>query len=111
MRDPMNTLTSDDDALLHSASRLGKEVWIRTDAGTPGLSGVVEDEVHLDAGDVKHAIQRIRLADGGTYGYSTGSFVLDAGTGRVRWRPGALVISERDYRELLAKARARGWPL
>jgi hypothetical protein len=78
--------------------------------------GVVEDEVGLVVDGAKHVIQRIRLAegvngDGSAYGYKTGSFVVDPRSGSVKWAQYSQVMSEHEYRELLAKAKARGWPI
>lgn len=103
-------ITEDEDQLAR-ATRVGREIWTTTDAGARVLCGVVEDEVDVLTDTVKHVIQRIRLADGGAYGYETGSFVLDAGSGRVKWSQRVQVILETDYREMLEKAKTRGWPL
>ncbi|MBI1734547.1 MAG: hypothetical protein HYR51_05175 [Candidatus Rokubacteria bacterium] len=105
------SITAGDEDLLERATRVGREVWIRTDTGVSVLCGVVEDEVQVLTDGAKHVIQRIRLADGGAHGYETGSFVVDPGTGRVKWSQRPQVISETDYRELLEKAKTRGWPL
>ena len=110
MRHDRNAVT-DDDELLVCATRVGREIWIRTETGVRVLCGVVEDEVDVLGDGAKHVIQRIRLADGGAYGYETGSFVVDPGTGRIKWSERSPVISETDYRELLEKAKTRGWPL
>jgi hypothetical protein len=80
------------------------------------LWGVVEDEVSLVTDRAKHVIQRIRLAkdvswDGSDYGYKAGSFVIDPATGKVKWAQYSQVVSEHEYRELLAKVKTRGWPI
>ena len=102
---------------LESASRIGKEVWLNErNSGMPILWGIVEDEVGIVAGDAKHVIQRIRLAkdvshDGSHYGYKTGSFTIDPRTGSVKWAQYSQVVSEQEYRDLLALAKGKGWPV
>jgi hypothetical protein len=102
---------------LELATRVGKEVWLNErSSGMPILWGIVEDEVGLVVDDAKHVIQRIRLAkdvswDESEYGYKTGSFTIDARTGSVKWAQYSQVVSEQEYRELLTKARAKGWPV
>lgn len=106
-----------DQKRLEAATRIGKEVWLNSrDSGMPVRWGVVEDEVGLVVDGAKHVIQRIRLADGvswdgSVYGYKTGSFVIDPRTGGVKWALYSQVLSEQEYRELLAIAKTRGWPI
>lgn len=102
---------------LESASRIGKEVWLNErNSGMPILWGIVEDEVGVVVDDAKHVIQRIRLAkdashDGSEYGYKTGAFTIDPRTGSVKWAQYSQVVSEQEYRDLLARAKAKGWPV
>lgn len=103
----------DDVQRLEAATRLGKEVCLNErGSGRP----MVEDEVGLVVDDAKHVIQKILLAngvswDGSRYGYKTRSFTIDARTGSVKWAQYSQVMSEREYSELLAKARAKAWPI
>lgn len=107
----------DDIQRLDAATRIGKEVWLNErGSGMPMLWGVVEDEVGIVVDDAKHVIQRIRLAagvswDGSQYGYKTGSFTIDPRSGAVKWAQYSQVLSEREYNELLARARAKNWPM
>jgi hypothetical protein len=107
---------------LEAMTRVGKELWLASrDTGLPMLWGVVEDEVSILAEDAKHVIQRVRLADGvrrdgagkhgEQYGYRSGSFTVDTRTGSIRWKQHSQVLSEREYRELLALAKGKGWPI
>ena len=102
---------------LEAATRLGKEVWLNErGSGMPILWGVVEDEVGLVVDDAKHVIQRIRLAkgvswDGSPYGYKTGSFTIDPKSGSVKWAQYSQVLSEREFSDLIAQVRAKGWPI
>jgi len=106
-----------DQQRLETATRVGKEIWLNArDSGMPMRWGVVEDEVGLVVDGAKHVIQRIRLADGvpwdgSDYGYKTGSFMIDPRTGAIKWAQYSQVMSEHEYRELLAMAKARGWPI
>jgi hypothetical protein len=103
--------------LLEGATRVGKEVWLKArDQWTPVLWGVVEEEVSILGDQAKHVIQRIRLADGvawdaSDYGYKVGSFVYDDRAGAVRWANHSQLLSEKEVRELLSKARSRGWDI
>jgi hypothetical protein len=106
-----------DQKKLEAATRVGKDIWLNArDTGMPTRWGVVEDEVGLIVDGAKHVIQRIRFADdiawdGCEYGYKTGSFVVDPRSGSIKWAQYSQVLSEHEYRELLALAKARGWPI
>lgn len=107
----------DDQRELESATRVGKQMMANArDSWTPVVWGVVEDEVSLVVDGAKHVIQRVRLAkgmswDGSAFGYKTGAFVLDPRNGGVKWAQYSQVLSEGEYAELLARARAKGWPI
>jgi hypothetical protein len=102
---------------LEAASRIGKEVWLNGKGSwTPTLWGIVEDEVSILVDSTKHVIQRIRLADGvswdgSKFGYKTGAFTLDARSNAVKWAQYSQCLSEEEFRELLGKAREKGWPV
>ena len=106
-----------DQKKLEATTRVGKEVWSNArDTGIPMLWGVVEDEVGVVVDGAKHVIQRVRLADGVNeagerYGYKSGSFTIDARTGSIKWSQYSLMLMESEYRELLALAKTRGWPI
>ncbi|MBI2202243.1 MAG: hypothetical protein HYU41_00040 [Candidatus Rokubacteria bacterium] len=107
----------DEQQKLENATRVGKEVMANArDSWTPVVWGVVEDEVSLVVDGAKHVIQRVRLAkgvswDGSEYGYKTGAFLIDPRTGAVKWAQYSQVLSESEYTQLLARARAKGWPI
>ena len=107
----------DHEMKLTAQSRVGKEVWVNArETGLATLFGIVEDEVGIVVDGAKHVIQRIRLAedasrDGEKYGYRTGSFVIDLRTGHVKFGQYSHVLLEGEYRELLQRAKAKGWPV
>jgi hypothetical protein len=107
----------DDEQKLGSMTRIGMEVrLIDRHTGRERVWGVVEDEVGIVADDVKHVIQRIRLAadvrqNGDGYGYRTGSFFEDRHSGRIKWAQYAQAVTETELQELLALAKKKGWPV
>ena len=111
------TLDPEDQRKLEAATRLGKEVVATgRDSWSPTVLGVVVDEVSVVANAAKHVIQRIKLTkdiawDGSEYAYKAGTFYVDPRTGDVKWAQYSQIISEREHRELLARARAKGWPI
>lgn len=102
---------------LEAMTRIGKDVrLIDRETGTEKVWGVVEDEVGIVVDGAKHVIQRVRLADdmtwnGDSYGYRTGSFFVDRRTGSIKWAQYAQTLLEPEYRELLALAKKKGWPV
>jgi hypothetical protein len=102
---------------LVNASMVGKPVWFRH-KGKPGHTqmGIVEDEVYILVSDYKHMIQRIRFSadvswDGSTHGYRTGYYTYDGAMKHIKWGQYTQFLTEREYRDLLGKARAKGWEL
>jgi hypothetical protein len=91
--------------------------------------GTIEDEVsiistgrgwgragHIVGVDYKHVIQRIRFIegkewDGSTYCYRMGYWSLNRAKSRISWARGNPFLSEKEYADLLSKARAKGWPI
>lgn len=76
--------------------------------------GIVVDEVYVIVGEYKHLIQRIEFADGAAWGgnkyaYRTGYYTYDANKRHVKWGQYTQFLTESEYRELLLKARQRGW--
>ena len=117
VQDARVALDSEDQRKLEAATRLGKEVIATGQASwSPTVLGVVVDEVSVVANDAKHVIQRIKLTkdvarDGSEYAYKAGTCYVDPRAGDVKWAQYSQIISEREHRELLAKARAKGWPI
>jgi hypothetical protein len=106
---------------LREKSHIGQSVTFKDKASGEGKSlGTVEDEVSIilgeGSGDVyKHLIQRIKRSEkawnGSRYEYRGGYFTLDGKKTRIVWGQYAQCLTEKEYRRLLAKARAKGWPL
>src|SRR5262249_7070954 len=100
---------------LERVSRIGKQV-VHKHKGGGGYRGmgIVEDEVYVLANDYKHVIQKIRLEsgtypDGSRYAYRTGYYTYDAKRKRIVWGQYTQFLTEQEYKQLLAKAQAKGW--
>ena len=104
-------------ARLEKASMIGKAVYFKNKAtGDRELWGIVEDEVYIMVSDYKHMIQKFRFAEGvsnddSAYGYRTGYYTLDKHGGKIKWGQFTQSLTEREYRELLGKAQAKGWSI
>src|SRR5207253_7685525 len=100
-----------------SMSRVGRKVTFKNKGGGGSrVMGTVEDEVYLMVGDYKHMIQKIRFAAGiswdhSDYGYRTGYYTFDARGKAVKWGQYTQFLTEKEYRTLLRKARAKGRPI
>ena len=103
---------------LEKMSGIGKVVTFRRKS-VPGQAdriGIIEDEVYFMVNDYKHMIQRIKFAenvswDGSQYGYRTGYYTYDKNMERIRWGQFTQFLTEKEYRELLSKAKAKGWDI
>ncbi len=103
---------------LGAATRKGKNVWFKDkyDNNKHRLWGTVKDEVYIIVADYKHMIQRIELAegitrDGSKYAYRTGYYTFDADHNHVLWGQFTQCLTEKQYNELLGKARDKGWSI
>lgn len=100
---------------LESMSRRGKAVVFKKKGGGGHQTmGVVEDEVYVMVSDYKHVIQKIRFAegvawDGSVHAYRTGYYTYDAKKKRIVWGQYTQFLTEKEYKALLAQARAKGW--
>jgi hypothetical protein len=115
------------EARLKAKTGIGKGVWFK-DKMPPNeskLIGRVEDEVAICVGDYKHLIQRIRCSenrinrsgekgcfwDGSKYGYRTGYYTFDQSGKKLLWGQYTQFLTEIEYRELLNKAKEKGWDI
>jgi hypothetical protein len=78
--------------------------------------GRVIDEVGFISFDYKYVIQKIELEhniiwDGSRYAYRSGYYTFDGRMEKVVWGQYHSCLSEREYEQLLALARAKGWPV
>ncbi len=101
---------------LEAASCIGKEVHFKVKGGTGrNKMGRVLDEVYIMVGDYKHLIQQIHADapywDGSKMGYRTCYYTFDADGKHVKFGQYTQFLTELEYRNLLSKARAKGWPL
>jgi hypothetical protein len=101
---------------LEAASGVGKLVHFKIKGGTErNCMGTVLDEVYVLVGDYKHLIQQIQAVeaywDGSKIGYRTCYYTFDAEGKHVKFGQYTQFLTQREYKALLAKAKARGWPL
>src|SRR5256885_1304794 len=104
-------------ARLESMSRVGRRVTFKNKGGGGSrIMGTVEEEVYVMVGDYKHLLQRIRFApeiswDESDYAYRTGYYTFDARGKSIKWGQYTQFLTEKEHRELLRMAKARGWPI
>lgn len=110
---------------LESKSGIGKSVTFKDkETGENIHWGNVVDEVYILVGDYKHLIQRIEYPqsadwsgntaaywDGSKFGYRTGYYTFDNTGRKILWGQYTQFLTEKEYRELLGKARQKGWPI
>jgi hypothetical protein len=114
---PDAPLTAAQLAHLESMSMVGRPVTFKN-KGKPGswIVGTVEDEVSIIVWEYKHLIQRIKFAegvswDGSTHAYRTAYYTYQAGRAYIKWGQYTQFLTEAEYRELLGKAREKGWDI
>ena len=101
---------------LKDKSSIGKTVWFKDKkTGKRRLWGKITDEVYILVSDYKHLIQRIEHPesywDGSKCGYRTGYFTYDKNLKRILWGQFTQFLTEKEYRTLLSKAKAKGWAI
>ena len=108
-------LTQEQMQRLEGMSRIGKTVSHKQKRGSGrDEMGTVVDEVYIMVSDYKHMIQRIRFAPGVGWGgnefaYRFGYYTYDASNTHIKWGQYTPFLTESEYRELLGKAKAKGW--
>ena len=96
---------------LEAYSTIGSTV---TFGGRP--IGEVVDEVFVMSPRYKHFIQRIRQVpaareDGEEYAYQFSYYTFGSNGNRKTFGQYAPVLSQRELRDLLKRARGKGWPI
>jgi hypothetical protein len=113
-------MTSTQREKLESASRLDRTVRFRDkETGKVEEWGTVVDEVYVivaEDGDdpYKHMIQKIRQTtdSGDQWLYRTGYYTFRAkDKEKLVWGQYAQLLTEIEYKVLLAKAKAKGWSI
>jgi len=100
---------------LENMTKLGRTVTHKIKGGTGRqVMGKVVDEVYIIVGDYKHMIQKIEFQEGAGWGgnryaYRAGYYTYDAGRKHVKWGQYTPFLTESEYRDLLGKAKAKGW--
>ena len=113
----MSELTPQDRQRLESQSMLHKPIKFKTKGtGESWDVGVVEDEVYVIVNDYKHMIQKIRFTEGKGWGdnqfaYRTGYYTFQYNTNKIKWGQFTQFLTESEYKELLGKAKAKGWSI
>lgn len=119
----MTKMTKEQKERLEGKTKKGKEVYFKDKrTGKPTLWGIVEDEVFVMVNDYKHLLQRIKCAtnklssngsnsywDGSEYGYRTGYYTYDKNYKKICWGQFTQFLTQKEYSELLQKAKAKGW--
>lgn len=114
---PNLPLSDSEEKRLRDASMLRKTVIFKHKGlNSRRVMGTVVDEVSIIVGDYKHLIQRIEFEPGqawggNTYAYRTGYYTYQHGKKYVKWGQFTQFLTESEYKELLEKAKARGWPI
>lgn len=110
-------LTDQQRQRLEGTSRIGKKILHKHKGGGGYRQmGIVEEEVYIMVNDYKHVIQKIKIergiyGDGSQYAYRTGYYTYDANRKRIVWGQYTQFLTEREYKQLLSKARAKGWAI
>jgi len=110
------TMTKQQRGRLETMSCIGKPVFFKT-KGKPEKKkehGTVVDEVYILVSDYKHMIQQIEFKpgvswDGSKYAYRTGYYTYDGQMKNIKWGQFTQFLTEKEYKALLSKAKARGW--
>ncbi len=98
-------------------SGIGKTVWHKNKGSSDSTAmGVIEDEVFILVSDYKHVLQRIKFSanlswDGSEYAYRSGYWTYDSKGKRIVWGQFTQFLTENEYKQLLQKARNKGWPI
>jgi hypothetical protein len=113
----MNVLTEDDRQRLEAQSMKGEKVTFkRKGTGEIWNVGEVVGEVYVIVNDYKHMIQQIQFTEGEGWGdnrfaYRTGYYTFQYDTNRIKWGQFTQFLTQSEYKELLGKARAKGWDI
>jgi len=99
------------------STTIGKTVTHKNKGGSGHqVVGTVVDEVYIIVSDYKHLIQKIAFTPGNEWGgnmfaYRAGYYTFDAKMKKPTWGQYTPVLTESQYRELLQKARQKGWAI
>ncbi len=107
---------------LEEKTHIGRTIRFKDkNGGTSIIWGIVRDEVYIIIGDYKHVIQRIEHPRQGKwqngywdkckFGYRTGYFTFDKSGKKLMWGQFAQFLTEHEYRTLIGKTIAKGWPI
>ncbi len=110
-------LTPEQTKKLESYSGINKQVTFKNKYAPGKITlGTIVDEVGFVSFDYKYVIQKIRLMpnivwDGSEFAFRSGYYTFDGTMQKVLWGQYHSCLSEREYKELLTLARAKGWPV
>jgi hypothetical protein len=111
----MAKLSTHEKAQLQSHSAIGHSVRFKERGGTKKeKQGIVVDEVSCMVGQHKQVLQRIRLEKGirwdeSEYAYRSGYYTFTDESRRLVWGQYSQLLTQKEFRSLLRKARNRGW--
>lgn len=109
-------MTEEQTRKLENLSMIGRNVHFKIKGmNEKAVYGKVVDEVYLIVEDYKHLIQKIKITHEfwkrSEYGYRTGYYTWDAHKRRIVWGQYTQVLTQEEYKELLAKAKERKWEI
>ena len=100
---------------LESMSRMHKPLYHKKKGGggPARLMGTVVGEVYIMVNEYKHVLHKIEgeFWGGDKYAYRTGYWTYAAGGQRIVWGQYTQFLIEKEYKQLLTKARAEGWDI
>jgi hypothetical protein len=111
-------MTNEQRKKLESMSMIGRKISCKDkqQRGIQWEPGIVVDEVYIMVSDYKHMIQKIEFSDGESwdeskYAYRTGYYTYDKDMKNIKWGQYTQFLTEKEYRELLKKAKDKGWDI
>ncbi len=111
-------MTNEQKARLESMSMIGRKISCKDKLQREPRwePGTVIDEVYIMVSDYKHMIQKIEFADrqswdGSKFAYRTGYYTYDKDMKHIKWGQYTQFLTEKEYRELLKRAREKGWEI
>jgi len=113
----MNPLTDEQTKRLETMSLMGKPVRHKEKGGSRGapgrVMGKVVDEVYIIVHDYKHVLHKIEgdFWGGDKYAFRGGYWTYTADRKNIKWGQFTQFLTQREYKQLLAKAREKGWDI
>lgn len=113
----MNPLTHEQTKRLEAMSLMGKLVRHKEKGGRQGglvtVMGKVVDEVYVMVDEYKHVLHKIEgnFWGGDKYAYRGGYWTYTADRKQIKWGQFTQFLTQKEYKQLLAKAKEKGWAI